>query len=101
MRALAFLALYLGCAHADPEELYRRGMLHYELGRYPDAIDAFTRAYQASGKPALLYDLAQAYRMSRAPEKALPLYRAYLRQSPRAANRDEVERRIAELARRQ
>jgi outer membrane protein assembly factor BamD (BamD/ComL family) len=97
MRGL-LLILCLACAHTDPQELYRRGQLEYELAQYQQAIDDFTLAYQATGKPALLYDLAQAYRKSRSPQKALSLYRAYLRQVPRAHNRTEVERRIAEIA---
>jgi tetratricopeptide (TPR) repeat protein len=97
MRAIV-LALFLGgCAHGDPEVLYREGVLHYELGDYDGAIDRFTRAYKLTGAPPLLYDLAQAYRLKRAPHRALPLYRAYLRMQPRASNRPEVERRIAEL----
>jgi tetratricopeptide (TPR) repeat protein len=96
MRALVFLLL-AGCAHGDPEALYREGVLHYQLGEYDRAIDRFTRAYKLTGAPPLLYDLAQAYRLKRNPQRALPLYRAYLRMQPRAANRPEVEQRIAEL----
>src|SRR3954467_13376402 len=97
MRLALLWLLFAGCGHDDSHQLYRRGMLDYQLGRYDQAITAFSRAYHISGAPALLYDLAQAYRLKHAPEKALPLYRAYLRLDPHAANRAEVERRIVEL----
>ena len=90
----------VGCAHADPHQLYLSGRAHYRARQYPLAIADFDRAYKLSRQPALLFDLAQAERKSRAPEKALPLYRAYLRAEPRAANRVEVRLRIAQLRRR-
>ena len=96
-RILLWLIFLIGCAGSDPQSLYRRGMVRYQTGHYDGAISDFARAYQLSGEPALLYDMAQAYRMKHASDKALPLYRAYLRYEPHANNRPEVEERIAEL----
>src|SRR5262249_30670262 len=47
--------------------------------------------------PIFLFNIAQAYRQKGDPQKAVFFYRAYLRESPRARNRAEVEGRIAEL----
>jgi len=89
----------VACAHADPHQLYLRGRAHYHARQYQLAIADFDHAYKISREPALLFDLAQAQRKNRAPDRALPLYRAYLRAQPRAANRVEVKLRIAQLRR--
>lgn len=49
----------------------RIGERHYEGGRYPEAYQAFQRAFEASGDPALQYDLGVAlYRLKRYEEAA-------------------------------
>ncbi len=94
---MRWLVFVIACAHADPQALYQRGRADYQRGRYQRAIDAFAEAYRATGEPELLYDMAQAFRRDHALDKALPLYRAYLQKAPHAANRAEVEERIADL----
>jgi outer membrane protein assembly factor BamD (BamD/ComL family) len=94
--AALFLAL-AGCAQVDPHTLYERGRIHYRQGNYRAAIQEFESAYRASHAPALLFDLAQAHRRDGDRGRALPLYRAYLRDLPHAKNRAEVQRRIADL----
>ena len=42
----------------------RNGERHYDAGRYPEAYQAFKRAFETSGDPALQYDLGVAlYRL--------------------------------------
>jgi tetratricopeptide (TPR) repeat protein len=104
IRAVA-LALLLSsvCAAADPDPLsdarghYERGMSHYELGEFTQAIDEFKIAYEASRAPGLLFNLAQASRLAKLYEQSLHFYRAYLRARPDAPNRVDAEARIAEL----
>ena len=81
----------------EAKDHYDRGMAHYELGEFAAAIDEFKLAYASSQAPGLLFNLAQASRLNKDYEQALHFYRAYLRVRPDAANRDDVEKRIAEL----
>src|SRR5439155_1654304 len=78
-------------APASPgRERYERGTLRYNLGDFDAAIVEFKAAYEASRAPALLYNLAQAHRLNRDPERALYFYRTYLREAPDAENRAEA-----------
>jgi hypothetical protein len=45
----------------------------------------------------MLYNIAQAYRLNDQPGEALRFYRRYLQRAPNARNREDVERKIAEL----
>jgi tetratricopeptide (TPR) repeat protein len=104
---LLFVAALLLCAPtvyaADADALreakdhYDRGMAHYELGEFTAAVEEFKAAYARSQAPGLLFNLAQANRLAKDYEQALHFYRTYLRVRPEAANREDVERRIAEL----
>jgi len=88
---------------ADPEarakELYQNGALLYEEGRYEDAIVAWEEAYRLSERPALLFNIANAQeRVGRWREAldTLNRYRAYAN----ASQREQLDRRIANLERR-
>jgi tetratricopeptide (TPR) repeat protein len=81
------------------KEHYARGTSYYDLGKYDDAIKEFEAAYQLKNDPAFLYNLAQSYRLAGNAERALHFYRTYLRYMPKAANRTEIEDRIAALER--
>jgi tetratricopeptide (TPR) repeat protein len=79
--------------------LYEQGKSAYASGAYAEAFGYFDRAYELSHAPALLFDMAQARRLS-GPERceqALELYRRYLVEDPRASNRDEAAERIGEM----
>ena len=106
MRALVVVAALVGfaaTADAAGDELqearqhYDRGMAHYELGEFAAAVDEFKAAYARSQAPGLLFNLAQASRLNKDYEQALHFYRTYLRVRPDAPNRDDVEKRIAEI----
>ncbi|MGZ3442643.1 MAG: tetratricopeptide repeat protein [Polyangia bacterium] len=84
-------------ATAVAREAYDKGMAHYHLEEYDPAIEEWERGFRAKPAPEFLYNIAQAYRLSKRPEKALSFYQKYLRVSPEAKNRDEVERHIASL----
>ncbi|MBX7196524.1 MAG: hypothetical protein K1X94_31010 [Sandaracinaceae bacterium] len=53
-------------APQDPEAqaraLYEAGATHYREGRFPEAADSFTRAYELSPRPALLQNIYTARR---------------------------------------
>jgi tetratricopeptide (TPR) repeat protein len=82
---------------ATAREHYQKGTSNYDLGRYPEAIKEFEAAYELKNDPALLYNLAQSYRLAGNSEQALHFYRTYLRYVPKAPNRAEIESRIAQL----
>jgi iron complex outermembrane recepter protein len=74
---------------------YDAGMAHFNLREYELAIEEFQAGYRLRPDPVFLYNVAQAYRLLEDSRQALYFYRAYLRNSPEAANRQEVEERIA------
>lgn len=87
-------------ASADDEVargLFQAGKAAYQAGKYSDALSFFEQAYARSGRPELLFNIGQAADRLRQDEKALEVFRAYLTQVPAAANRAEVEARIAQL----
>jgi tetratricopeptide (TPR) repeat protein len=91
--ALAVL-LAGGVAHAQPAEtppaepaspalvearrLFIEGNEHYSAGRYALAAERFIKAYELSGKPALLFNLANTYERVGNYEKAAHYLRMYL-----------------------
>ncbi len=61
------LSVLAGCSQGMREA--RSGERHYQSGRYPEAYQAFQRAFETSGDPALHYDLGVAlYRLKRYEE---------------------------------
>jgi len=104
-----------GAEPAAPEQearrLYDLGARHYNLGEYAAAIEAYQQAYRLVAEPLLLYDIAQAFRLSaeqrgpgepgRARElrEALRFYNNFLGELPDAPNRAVVEDHITTLTR--
>lgn len=76
-------------------EQYQRGITRYNLGEFDAAVVEFKAAYELSQEPDLLFNIAQAYRLGDDYKQALFFYDAYLRLRPDAANRTDVEARIA------
>ena len=76
-----------------------RGTGLYNLGRFMDALSEFEAAYLAVQDPPFLFNIAQCHRKMGHNREALESYRAYLRVSPSAPNRTEVQRHITELER--
>jgi tetratricopeptide (TPR) repeat protein len=79
------------------KELYRQGQAHYAVGEYEAAAEAYQSAYKLKQDPALLFNAAQAQRLAGNLDRALTMYRNYLRFHPQVANRGEVESRISQL----
>jgi tetratricopeptide (TPR) repeat protein len=75
---------------------YQRATRAYDLQKYQEAIDEYQKAYEISGDPPMLYNIAQAYRLADQPAEALRYYRRFLQRMPNARNRDDVERKIAD-----
>ena len=90
-----------GPAHAQDvsaaREHYRRGTTLFDLQKYIEAAHEYELAYEAKDDPALLFNIAQSYRLGGDAIKALGAYKAYLRRVPHPPNREEVASRILEL----
>ncbi|MCZ7681037.1 MAG: tetratricopeptide repeat protein [Sandaracinaceae bacterium] len=87
---------------AEQEEargLFEAGTAAFAAGRYESALDHFERAYELTGLPELLYNIAQSADRLRRDERALEAFRAYLEATPAAEDRAAVEARIAALER--
>jgi hypothetical protein len=81
----------------EMKQLYERATRAYDVGKYNEAIEEYQKAYEIGGDPPMLYNIAQAYRLNDQPGEALRFYRRYLQRAPGARNREDVERKIAEL----
>ena len=68
---------------------YERGEKLYALGKFADALDEFTKAYDAKTIPALLFNIAQCHRGMGDYDSAIFSYKKYLELAPDAPNRDE------------
>jgi tetratricopeptide (TPR) repeat protein len=72
----------------------------YNLGRFEEAARLWEEAYVLVQDPPFLYNIGQSYRQLGRTQQALHAYKSFLRTAPAdAPNRDQAERRIAELER--
>src|SRR5258708_4232809 len=81
----------------EMKQLYERATRAYDVGKYNEAIEEYQKAYEIGGDPPMLYNIAQAYRLNDQPNEALRFYRRYLQRAPNARNREDVDRKIADL----
>jgi hypothetical protein len=79
------------------KELFQQGTTLFNLGEFDKAIEAWQEGYKQKSDPGFLYNIGQAYRLKGDATKAIFFYRGYLRTSPKAANRAEIEAKIAAL----
>jgi tetratricopeptide (TPR) repeat protein len=78
-------------------QLFQQGSKYYDLGQFDKAIEAWQQGYDQKPDPGFLYNIAQAYRQKQDATKAIFFYKGYLRNSPKAHNRAEVDQKIATL----
>jgi tetratricopeptide (TPR) repeat protein len=69
----------------------------FALTHYAAAAESFEKAFELKPDPALLYNAAQSHRLAGNKERALALYRNYLRLYAKKDKRPEIEARIDEL----
>jgi tetratricopeptide (TPR) repeat protein len=77
-------------AAAHAKALYVDGKRYYDTGDYSHAIESWKSAYVASAAPMLLFNIAQAYRLSGDCPMALKIYASYEREAVTISNRDEL-----------
>jgi tetratricopeptide (TPR) repeat protein len=78
-------------------ERYASAVNHFNAAEYAAAAEDFLAVHKISPQPALLYNVAQAYRLGNDGAHALEYYQAFLHDAPQARQRADVERRIKEL----
>jgi hypothetical protein len=84
-------------AAAEAQKHYDAGIAAYRAGQYEQAITELEAGYALKPDPDQLYNLGQACRLARKPERALEYYRKYLDEVPDAENKAAVEQRIADV----
>ncbi|HEX2677856.1 MAG TPA: tetratricopeptide repeat protein [Polyangiales bacterium] len=86
-------------AEAEAKQAFQEGRRAFDDGRFGDALSAFHRAYALTGHSALLFDIALAADRLRDDPAALDAFERYLQANPGAADREQIEQRIAALRR--
>jgi len=81
----------------EAKKHFMDGRKHYADGEFNEAADHFVKAYDLTHAPELLYNLARCYEHLGENERAADQYEMYLRMSPDAEDRAEVEQKIAAL----
>jgi tetratricopeptide (TPR) repeat protein len=98
--ALAILT-QAGRAEAGPNEEARaysdKATAAFALAKYAVAAENFEKAFELKPDPALLYNAAQAHRLAGNKDRALVLYKNYLRVYAKQDKRAEIEARIDEI----
>ena len=74
-----------------------RAKVHYDLGEFKEAADEYIIVYRLRPLPALLFNIAQAYRQGGMYDKARQFYKTYLREAPDLKNKAMIEQAIREM----
>lgn len=75
---------------ADAAALYDQGKVHYDLAEYTQAIAKWKGSYRLSKEPLLLFNIAQAYRLSGNCAEANRFYLTYQKLVPKPPNAAEL-----------
>ena len=79
---------------ADAKKAFAIGTRSYANGEFETALASFRRAYELTGSPDLLYNIATVSDRMRRDEEALEAYEGYLEARPKSADREHVASRI-------
>jgi tetratricopeptide (TPR) repeat protein len=100
-RALSILLAFATPALADdlgvPEKakaLAEQGRVLHDAGDYGGAIAVYREAYVLAPRPGLLFNLAQAYRLSGDCDDASFMYQRYLETNPDEAGREVAQQNL-------
>ena len=110
--AIAVLWLAESSALAQPsaqameaaQGLFAKATTAYNLGRFDEAVELFSKAYESWPQPEFLYNIAQSYRLAKNCKPALHFYKRFrsIKEQDTAApltqkKQDEIEKFITEL----
>ncbi len=94
-----FLSLSIAIAQEDGQvakQFYLNGKMLFEEGRYAESIIAWEKAYEASEKPVILYNIAIAHEKLESYQQAIDTLYRYRIYAPQEEQEDLVVK-IAEL----
>ena len=114
-RATAVFVLVIGLGHlagaqpagpaaddrtspAEAARLYEEGKRHFDIGEYALAIVSWKQSYLRSSAPLLLFNIAQAYRLSNNCAQANRFYLNYRRSEKHPKNQAELDKAMARCA---
>jgi len=83
---------------AEAARLYDEGKRHFDIGEYAQAITSWKQAYLRSSAPLLLFNIAQAYRLSNNCAQANRFYLNYRNSEKHPENQAELEKAMAKCA---
>jgi tetratricopeptide (TPR) repeat protein len=87
-----------GSKIGEVRKYYQKGVTHYDLAEYKEAVAAFKEAYRLSQDSAYLFNIAQSYRMAKNCGEAMRFYQRVLAVDPEAhGGKAKLEARIAEM----
>lgn len=86
-------------ARREAKELFMKGQQAYQAGDYARAAQLFKEAYDREPAPALLYNLAQTYRVKGDRARAILYYERFLAAKPDSPNADQAKQQLADLRR--
>jgi tetratricopeptide (TPR) repeat protein len=79
---------------AAAKKAFAVGTEAYANGEFTTALTSFRRAYELTGSPDLLYNIATVSDRMRRDEEALEAYEGYLEARPKSSDREHVASRI-------
>src|SRR4051812_8919928 len=81
---------------AEAKAEVERAEVQYKLGRFDEALEGYSRAYELVNAPGLLFDIGQCHRNLRSYERAIFFFGEYLREETRPERRALANQLIAE-----
>jgi tetratricopeptide (TPR) repeat protein len=81
---------------AEAKAEVERAEVQYKLGRFDEALEGYSRAYELVNAPGLLFDIGQCHRNLRSYERAIFFFQEYLREEARPERRALANQLIAE-----
>jgi tetratricopeptide (TPR) repeat protein len=82
----------------EARNLFRAGESAFAAGRYDDALDAFSRAHDLSGRPELLYNIGQCNDRLNQDTAAVAAFERFLEALPDHPNARAVRARVEVLS---
>jgi len=82
----------------EASKLYDEGKRHFDIGEYAEAIASWKHSYLLSSAPLLLFNIAQAYRLSNNCAQANRFYLNYKRVEKQPKNQTELDKAMAKCA---
>jgi tetratricopeptide (TPR) repeat protein len=87
----ADMALAADVNVARAKKHFKQGQVHYANGEHGKALEQFEAAYSYKELSGFLFNMGQCHMELKQFDMALKRYNQYLRESPKARNRDKVE----------